>query len=172
MKFFRILGRSIRDAFRSVFRNFSLTLASISCVMITLIIVGVALVLSYNVDSATKELKSDLSIIVFISNDADSFDMTSLETNLKGTDNVKSVKAKSKAEIKEEMMESSDTFKEIMKNWDDEENPLQNVYEVKVVDANKISETAATIKNLSNVTLVKYGEGMVEKLLTAFTGIE
>lgn len=172
MKFFRIVGRSIRDSLRSIGRNFSLSLASISCIMITLIIVGVSLIISYNVDSATKELKKDLSIIAFVSNDADSFDITSVETQIKGIENVSNVEYKSKAVIKDEMMESNDTFENIMQNWDDEENPLQNIYIVKVFDADRISETATAIKNLSNVTLVKYGEGMVEKLLLAFNGIE
>ena len=174
MKFFRILGRSIRDSLKSVGRNFSLSLASITCVMITLIIVGVALVISYNVDYATKKLKKELPIVVFISNDADSFDITSLETQIKGIENVDpdNVTYYSKADIKKDMMESKDTFKNIMEGWDDEENPLQNVYNVKVIDADRISETAAAIKNLSKVTLVKYGEGMVEQLLTAFNGIE
>ena len=40
MKPIRMLARSIRDAFKSVVRNFSLSLASISCITITLIIVG------------------------------------------------------------------------------------------------------------------------------------
>jgi len=174
MKFFRIIGRSIRDSFKSVGRNFSLSLASITCVMITLIIVGVALIISYNVEDATAKLKKDLSIVVFISNDADNFDITSLETQIKGIENVDadSVKYQSKAEIKKEMMESNETFQNIMENWDDEENPLQNIYIVKVLDADRISETANSIKNLSKVTLVKYGEGMVEQLLMAFNGIE
>jgi len=172
MKFFRIIGRSIRDSLRSIGRNFSLSLASISCIMITLIIVGVSLIISYNVDSATKELEADLSIIAFVSNDADSFDITSLETQIKGIENVSSVLYRNKADIKNEMMESNDTFENIMKDWDDEENPLQNIYVIKVVDADRISETATTIKNLSNITLVKYGEGMVEKLLMAFNGVE
>ena len=172
MKFFRIIGRSIRDSLRSIGRNFSLSLASISCIMITLIIVVVSLIISYKVDSATKELKKDLSIIAFVSNDADSFDITSVETQIKGIENVSIVEYKSKAIIKEDMMESNDTFENIMKDWDDEENPLQNIFIVKVVDADRISETATAIKNLSNVTLVKYGEGMVEKLLMAFNGIE
>lgn len=174
MKFFRIVFRSIRDSLRSIGRNISLSLASISCIMITLIIVGVSLIISYNVDSATKELKRDLSIIAFVSNDADSFDITSVETQIKGIENVDTdnVTYKTKAEIKSEMMESNDTFENIMKDWDDEENPLQNIFIVKVVDADRISETATAIKNLSNVTLVKYGEGMVEKLLMAFNGVE
>ena len=172
MKFFRIFGRSIRDSFKSVFRNFSLTLASISCITITLVIVGISLIISYNVDYITKELKSDLSIVTFISNDANTFDISNIETQIKGIDNVKSVTFKSKADTKKEMMDSTDTFESIMKDWDDNENPLQNIYIVKVKDVNKISETAVTIKNLSNVTLVKYGEGMVEQLLVVFNSVE
>ena len=160
MKFFRVIGRSIRDALKSVGRNFSLSLASITCVMITLIIVGVALIITYNVEDATKKLKKDLSIVVFVSNDADEFDIKSIETQIKGIDNVDTDKVtyKSKADIKKEMMESNETFQNIMENWDDKENPLQNIYVVKVIDANKIGETATTIKNLSKVSLVKYGE--------------
>jgi cell division transport system permease protein len=174
MKFFRVIGRSIRDAFKSVGRNFSLSVASITCVIITLIIVGVALVITYNVEDATEKLKKDLSIVVFVSNDADNFDVASIETQIKGIDNVDVdyVKYESKAEIKKEMMESNETFHNIMEEWDDEENPLQSVYVVKVVDANKINETATAIKNLDNVTLVKYGEGMVDQLLDVFNGIE
>ena len=174
MKFFRVIGRSLRDSLKSVGRNFSLSLASITCVMITLIIVGVALIITYNVEDSTKKLKKDLSIFVFVSNDADNFDITSLETQIKGIDNVDKdyVKYKSKAEIKKEMMESNDTFENIMENWDDEENPLQNIYIVKVIDSNRIGETATAIKNLSKVSSAKYGEGMVEQLLLAFNGIE
>ena len=174
MKFFRIFGRSIRDAFRSVGRNFSLSFASITCITITLMIVAVSILISYNVDSATRELKEDLSIVVFISNEADEFDIDSLETQIKSIDNVdtKNVVLKTKAEIKEEMMNSNETFANIMKDWDDQENPLQNTYVVKVIDADMIAETASKIKELSNVTLVKYGEGMVQTLLMAFNGIE
>ena len=174
MKFFRVIGRSIRDALKSVGRNFSLSIASITCVMITLIIVGVALIVTYNVEEETKIIKKGLSITVFISNDADQFDIDSIGTQIKGIDNVdtENVTYKSKAEIKKEMMESNPTFQNIMESWDDKENPLQNTYIVKVIDANKISETATAIRNLSKVTLVQYGEGTVEKLLMTFNGIE
>lgn len=174
MKFFRIIGRSIRDAFKSVKRNFSLSIASITCVIITLIIVGVALIITFNINDFTKKLKKDLSIVVFVSNEADNFDITSLETQIKGIDNVDPdfVTYQSKAEIKEDMMKNNETFKNIMSDWDDNENPLQNTYIVKVIDANKIGETATAIKNLAKVTRVSYGEGMVEQLLMAFNGVQ
>ena len=56
MKLFRILGRSIRDAFKSVFRNFSLSIASISCITITLLIVSISMILSYNIENIAKEV--------------------------------------------------------------------------------------------------------------------
>ena len=70
MKLFRMLGRSIRDAFKSVIRNFSLSLASISCITITLIIVAVAIVASLNVQNFTKEIEKDMTIVVFLDNAA------------------------------------------------------------------------------------------------------
>ena len=70
MKLLRMLGRSIRDAFKSVFRNFSLSLASISCIAITLIIVAVSIVVSFNVENFTQEIERDLTIVVFVDNDA------------------------------------------------------------------------------------------------------
>jgi cell division transport system permease protein len=70
------------------------------------------------------------------------------------------------------MMDSSETLKNIMENWDDEENPLQNVYIIKVIDADKIEATAETLKVIEKITMVKYGEGMVGTLLKAFNAIE
>ena len=66
MKLFRMLGRSIRDAFKSVIRNFSLSLASISCITITLIIVALAIVASLNVQNFTSEIEKDMTIVVFL----------------------------------------------------------------------------------------------------------
>ena len=66
MKQIRLLGRAIRDAFKSVFRNFSLSIASISCITITLLIVSISIVLSYNIENIAVLIKKDFSIVVFV----------------------------------------------------------------------------------------------------------
>ena len=65
MKAFRILKRNIRDGFKSVGRNFSLSIASISCIAITLLIVAIALVVSFNVENITNIVKEDFTIIAY-----------------------------------------------------------------------------------------------------------
>ena len=71
MKPFRMLGRGIRDAIKSVIRNFSLSLASISCITITLIIVAIAVIASLNVQNFTEEIERDMTIVVFLDTDVD-----------------------------------------------------------------------------------------------------
>ena len=172
MKFFRLLGRSVRDAIRSVGRNFSLSLASISCIVVTLLIIAVSLVISYNVNNFSNELKKDLTIVAFVSNNTDETDLEKLKTNIESISNVEKVTFKDKKEIKSEMMEEDESLKTAMSEWDEESNPLQHTYLIKVKDIEKIGETATTIKNLDYIDVVKYGEGMVEQLVTVFKAVQ
>lgn len=172
MKFFRLLGRSVRDAFKSVGRNFSLSLASISCIIVTLLIIAMSIVISYNVNNFSDELKKDLTIVAFVSNDTDETDLEKLKTNIKSISNVESVTFKDKKEIKSEMMDEDESLKTAMGEWDEESNPLQHTFLIKVDDIEKIGETATAIKNLDYIDVVKYGEGMVEQLVTVFKTVE
>ncbi len=59
MKVLRRFNRNIRDAFKSVIRNFSLSIASISCITITLIVVSTSIIMSFNVDNFTNSIKKE-----------------------------------------------------------------------------------------------------------------
>lgn len=172
MKIFRMIGRSIRDAFKSVFRNFSLSLASISCITITLIIVAISVIASFNVENFTKKIESDLTIVAFMENDATSEDIEKMKTSLESIKNIDTFIYEDKKQVKEEMSQESEVFKAVMDGWDDEENPLRDTFQIKVKDIEKINKTADTIKKLDKVAVVRYGEGLVERLVKAFSSIE
>ena len=170
MKAFRILGRNIRDSFKSVFRNFSLSLASVSCITITLIVVAVAMVLTLNVSNFTKIVEKDVTIVAFLDVDITQDEIDEIYDEIITLDNVEidNVEFIDKMDISDDMMASSDVFESIMKNWDREESPIQDTYQVKVTDINLIKKTADEIKLIDGVDVVKYGEGMVEQLVSAF----
>jgi len=168
VKAFRILGKNISESFKGVFRNFSLSLASISCITITLILVGFSIILSYNVNNFTSEIEGDLTIVVFLDRKTDTVETESIETRIKTMDNVSSVTFHSKGDVKKEMQDESEVFNSIMEQYTEETNPLQDSFLVKVYDLNKIGDTADEIKKLDKVTLVKYGEGSVEELVKIF----
>lgn len=168
MKALRILGRNIRDSFKSVFRNFSLSLASISCITITLVVVAFSIIMSYNVNHFTDEIESDVTIVTFLDVDIDDDGRSRVSEEIKKLDNIESISFESKKEIANQMMESSEVYKNIMSDWTDEESPLQDTYLVKVKDVEKIGDTAKNIGKIKGVDVVKYGEGMVEQLVSIF----
>ena len=73
-----------------------------------------------------------------------------------------------KMDITKDMMDSSEVFNNVMKEWTREESPIQNTIQVKVDDINFIGKTAKEISDLDGVDVVKYGEGMVEQLVSVF----
>ncbi len=172
MKPFRMFFRSIRDAFKSVFRNFSLSLASISCITITLIIVAIALIASLNVNNFTKEIKEDVTIVVFVKRNATEDEVAKVNEKLKKMSNIASIDYKSKAQLKQEMSETSSVLASTMAEWAEDENPLKDTFQVKVKDIEKIKNTANKINEMDEVDSVNYGETMVNKLLSAFKVIE
>ena len=172
MKPFRMLGRSVRDAIKSVIRNFSLSLASISCITITLIIVAIAIVASFNVQNFTKAIEKDMTIVVFLDNDANEEDVEKVEKKISNIKNVESYTFQTKKEVKEQMQQESEVFKTVLDTWEDDESPLKDTFRVKVKNVEKIKSTALKIESIDKVSVVRYGEGMVDKMVKAFSSIE
>ena len=172
MKLFRSINRYFRDACKSVFRNFSLSLASISCITITLIVVALSIVLSYNVEKMTQHVSSNISIVAFLDGKSDENTIAVIKKQLQGIDNIDKIKFKSKQEYAEETKELDDRFSIIVDSWDEDSIPLLDSYEVTVKDIEKIDETAATIKKIEGVSTVNYGEEYIESVVKIFDVIE
>lgn len=168
MKAFRILINNIADGFKSVFRNFSLSLASISCITITLILVGVSIILSENVNKFTEDIEKDVTIVVYIDKDATKEDIDGIKISIDLLPNIESVEFLSKEDIRKDMSIESDELGTILQGYNEATNPLLDEYLVKVKDTEKIGKTANAIKEISKVNTVKYGEGMVEELVKIF----
>lgn len=172
MRGFRILGRNIRDSFKSVFRNFSLSLASISCITITLIVVAISIILTYNVNNFVSLVEKDVTIVAFLDVNITTEEKYLVEEEIKKLDYIEGYVYKSKTEIAQEMMESSDALKNIMGSYTEENSPIQPTFQIKVTDINKIGIVAQNIKNIERVGVVKYGEGTVEQLVAVFDTVK
>jgi len=167
MKLIRIIKKSFKDAFRSVFRNFSLSMASISCTAITLILVSIALLVTYNVNSITKDIVDVLTIVVFVDKKTTQTQIDKVEEDILAIENVDKdeLRYDSSDDIKESLSKDED-LKEILDILD--ENPVASSFVIKVKDVRDITKTAESIKKIDNVTKVKYGESLVNKLLSMF----
>ena len=170
MKAFRIFGRSVRDAFKSVFRNFSLSMASILCATITLLVVAISLVFAENIRNATKDLESELSIVVYVEKSATDSDIEVLKESIKSIKSVKDITFKSKDERKLEMSEYDPSFKLIIDNYD--ENPLLDSFIVTVNNVKNLAKVTTKINELDKVESAKYGESAIDTIVSVFDVIE
>lgn len=172
MKNVRILFKNIRDGLKNIVRNFSLSLASISCITVTLLIVAVAMLGSLNVENFTKIIRDDFTIVVYIDNGATEEKESEIKSQIEDLSNIESITFNSKKTIAEEMKKESEIFDTIISSWSESENPLYDTYLVKVKDSEKISNSAKKIEKIEGVAMVRYGEGMIESLLSIFNIVE
>ena len=170
MKAFRIIGRSIRDAFKSVFRNFSLSMASILCATITLLVVSISLVIAANVRNATKDLEHELSIVVYVEKSATKEDTDYLNNQIEKIENVKKVVFKSKDEWKLEMSEYNSSFGTVFENYSN--NPLLDSFIVTVDDVSSLAKTTEEIRKLEKVESANYGESAIDTIVSVFDVVE
>lgn len=172
MKLFRQLKRYFRDAFKSVFRNFPLSLASISCITITLIVVAASIIITYNVENFAESIRKDVTIVVFLEKEVTDKEIKQIEKEIKDTNNIEKLEFISKKQAAENTKKENEIFETIVDGWTEETNPLLDSFKIKVKDVDSIKDTVDKIKKIKKVDIVNYGEDIVDQLLVVFKVIE
>ena len=168
MKPFRILKSNFLESFKGVFRNFSLSIASITCITITLILVGFSIFITLNVNNFTAEIEKDMTIVVFLDRKISDEQIDKVKEKIEKLANIKKITFNSKEDVRKSMQKESEIFNTILSEYTESNNPLQDSFLIKVEDINTIGDTAYEIEQIENVNLVKYGEGSVEELVKIF----
>ena len=172
MKLFRQLKRYFRDAFKSVFRNFPLSLASISCITITLVVVAASIIITYNVENFAESIRKDVTIVVFLEKEVTDKEIKQIEKEIKDTNNIEKLEFISKKQAAENTKKENEIFETIVDGWTEETNPLLDSFKIKVKDVDNIKNTVDKIKKINKVDILNYGEDIVDQLLVVFKVIE
>ena len=157
----RTMGRHIRDAFKSLFRNGLMTFGSVSAVSMILLIVGVFVSLLFNVNKIGSDIENDVNVRVYIDLAADQEKTDQLEAKIKELADVESVTFRSKDEELEDVTKS---FAEEFSLFNNDGNPLRNAFDVKAKEPQKTSAVAKAIEGMDYVARVRYGEARADNL--------
>ncbi|MDY5996613.1 MAG: permease-like cell division protein FtsX, partial [Bacilli bacterium] len=174
MRGFRNINRYFRDAFHGVFRNFSLSLASISCITITLIVVAFSLLLSMNVENFSESIRKDVTVVMFLKSDTTAEDVSKIKKELEGVSNIENstIEFKSKADSALELKNGNDIFATTVDKWTDDTNPLLDSYMFKVKEIEEIDNTVKEVNNLpftkDKINNINYGEDIVHQMIVVF----
>lgn len=157
--------RHLRDGVRNMRRNGSMTFSAISAVSLTLLILGVVLVLALNINHIVNEIEEQVEVVVEIKHETDKQSISAMEAEISAISGVESVEFVSKEDglidLKERMGDQGYLLEGL-----EYENPLYDMFTVKVTNPQNTKEVADQITGIANVYEVDYGEGYVDKLFT------
>ncbi len=140
------IGYSLREAGSHFIRNITTSLGAVITIFLSLFIIGLFIVGSAMVTSIVGEIESDVTINVYISDDASDEDVEAFGEKLASWDNVANVTFKSKDDAAEEFMSMSSSAEETFSALDGE-NPLPRSYVVEMEDSSQVAEMAEQIKS-------------------------
>jgi len=158
------IGYYFAEAFRSLVRNSWLSLASVGTVTVSLLILGCSLLLVLNADRVATTLESSVEVSVFLHNGLNQDQVNALEEKIRALPGVSQVRFISKAQALAEMRQSFGGQKDVLASLD-KKNPLPDAFRVKTQRADQVIGVASRIQAMSGVDEVRYGQGVVEKLL-------
>lgn len=159
------LSYSFRDAFLSMKRNKLMTLASLATVAITLIILGCAWLLVLNTNYLASTMESELEISVYVHTDLSREEALNMRTDIEALSGIASVTFVPKEEGLQSMEGKFGEDVDLLETLRGR-NPLPDMYRIKATDADQVPALALAMQSIQGVEQVKYGQGMVEKLLS------
>lgn len=156
-----------KETYHALTRNSWLSLSSIGIVTVSLIILGASLLLVVNGEKLTTSIESDMEITADLNEDVGTDERDTIEGKIKNLPNVAVVKFVTKDQALQEMKKSFGDRAELLESMEDNDNnPLPDAFHIKTTKAETVPDVAQDLERIAGIEQVRYGQGMVEKLLT------
>lgn len=165
---YNILGYLVGEGFSNFVKNKKSTGASLMIMCATMIIFGIFLVLTQNLNHFVKEIESEQGIQVYIENDASEEEMKELGEKIRELEGVNTAEFVSKEAALNQMKEKFGDKKDLLTGYD---SIFPASYIVKLTDLNLSKQVQEKIGQMENVKKITSKDETVTALLNLANGI-
>ncbi len=168
-----MISRPIKEGFSGVSRHWGMSISSAIAVTITLIIISLFMIFSWNVQNFTRNIESSMEISVMISYDSESQEQeAAIKSQIEKIDGVKSVTYSNKDQEFQYYIDSFDDerTKEAFEPFR-EDNPMHDAYYVEAKSGDQIVNIANQIEKIDGVDSVNYGGQSTIMMVDTMTSI-
>jgi cell division transport system permease protein len=158
----RTLSYFIKEAITSLRHNGLMSLASVSTVALSLLILGLFLIVVLNLSHMASSLESQVQVTVFLQDNLSDKEQTAISQQIKKISGVKKFEYISKEEALKRFRESLGDQQDMLNALED--NPLPNGYDISAERPEQVEGIARAISNIQGVEKVRYGKESIEKL--------
>lgn len=157
----RTFWRHIKESFKSIKRNGWMTVAAVSAVAVTLLLVGSFIAILMNVNKLATDVEEDVSVRVYIDLAAEEEDQEALQQNLEELDEVEQVVFSSRDD---ELSQVIGSYGDEFGLFDGDDNPLYDVFIVNTAAPEVTSDVADQAEEMNYVADVNYGGATADRL--------
>ena len=170
IQFIRSLPSHFTTAWRSIIRHISLTFSSATAVMVTLLIVGLLVLITGNINSFTTNIEQDFQIQATISPGVvEDKDIEKLEKDILAIDAVEHCSFSSKDEELQKLIEENGEMFEYYAQED--RNPLYDVFIIELSNHQQMEEVCASIEKMEGIVDATYGGEGISIMVDLFEGL-
>lgn len=160
----RTFGYMIKGGFKNLWRNRMMSIASISSVAATLIILGIIFILIFNINSLAEGAQEQFdSIQVYLKKDINSDRIEEIGNAIGKIEGIKEIKFKSKNDALENMKELFGEHGYLLEGL--ESNPLPNSYVVFLKDIEDSEAVVSQIGLINDIDDVKFHKDIIDKII-------
>ncbi len=155
----------IREAFSSLRHNGLMSIASVSTVALSLLILGMFLIMVLNLNHMASTLESQVQISVYLQDNLKDQEIREVGTRITKIPGVVQVtfvdKDQALARFKQRLGEQQGLLAVL-----GDTNPLPNAFEVKVDKPERVKPAAQAVAQLKGVENARFGQEIIEQLFT------
>lgn len=145
------LGYLFKEGIKSLWKNRTMSIASIGVLISCLLLTGIAGVISINISSMMKEVEGGNSITVYLEDTLPTLTGISVGEEIRKIDNVADCTYVSKDDALRDVMNSMDDNGYLFNGLSGDENFLPDAYTITMKDLSRYDETIAAINAIEGV---------------------
>ncbi len=158
----------VGEGFKNVWVNRLMSLASIGVLVACMLIMGVAVALTENINKYLGILQEQNVVMVYYDTDLDNTESEAISNKIAKMDNISESIFKPKDEALKSLLESMDLNsdqQELFNEYLEGENPLPNASEVHMTDLEKFETTVKALEKVEGVDIVRHQKDIAEKIV-------
>ncbi len=155
----------IRETLLSLRRNSLMSLASISTVALSFLILGLFVLLVVNLNHMADTLEAQVEIAAYLDSELEEAEIARIAREIKALPGVKESEFVSREEALDRLREQFGERQDLLDSVE-EMNPLRHSFEIKAEEAEQVKVVAQEVGRIEGVAEVKYRQEVVERLFS------
>ena len=157
-------GYLFREGIKSMWKNRTMSIASIAVLIACLLLTGVAAALTVNLSAMMATIEGNNTITVFLEDDLPSLTAVKVGEDIRTIDNIAECTFVPKDVGLSDMMQSLGGDGMLFNSLQGTENPLPDAYKISLADLSKYDETINAIKAVEGVDRISNYKDIADKL--------